>query len=342
MKQIVITPAIEKAAETYADSLRFVDKRSDFVPPLDGLRNLITDLQEVNDGLVDRDRYVKYVEKIVADFDDLITLKPSQFCTYKQSYDEILDENLLSSKVRHRGLVLPDDFEKRKELVIKTGLFYEEIVARMRYKDCRTYLAPLMKQIGINTCVYCNIFPAFSSSERKEAYFPFDHYKPKSKYPFLCISFYNLNPICPECNEHKQADENKGYQLYVERPEGRDPFVFEINRNKLVEGDPSSIEVQFKARKVADDELRKKYNDWYRIEVFYNDEEERNGNYKMVKDIDKYRGSYSDATEAGFPSIDARKKLFQEVLGVKDDEGNIFTDVKKKLKLDTAKDSKLI
>lgn len=342
MKQIVITPAIEKAAETYADSLLFVDKRSDFVPPLDGLRNLITDLQEVNDGLVDRDRYVKYVEKIVADFDDLITLKPSQFDTYKKAYDKILNRDQLSGNVNHRGLVLPDVFEEREKMKIKTGVFYKEIVERMRYKDCRTYLSPRMKEIGINTCVYCNLFPALSSIARNEAYFPFDHWRPKSKYPFLCINFYNLNPICPECNEHKQDDDKKGYQLYVERPEGRDPFVFEINRNKLVEGDPSSIEVQFKARKVADDELRENYNEWYRIEAFYNDDEERDDNYKMVKDIDNHRGSYLNATEASFPAIVDRKKLFQEVLGVKEDEGNIFTNVKKKLKLDTAKDAKLI
>lgn len=37
-----------------------------------------------------------------------------------------------------------------------------------------------------------------------------------------------------------------------------------------------------------------------------------------------------------------REYLFQEILGVDEDESNIFTDVNKKLKLDTAIDAKLI
>ena len=341
MKQIVITPEIEAAAKAYAEGL-FKDKQPSFVRPKKGLHNLITDLKEVNEGLVDRDKYVKYVEKIVADYDNLIALEPAEFDRYKKAYDEILNEDQLSAVVKCRGKDLPDCVEKRRGLKVKEGVFYEVIVDRMRFEECRIYLAPLMKQIGINTCVYCNIFPAFFSPKRKEAYFPFDHYKPKSKYPFLSISFYNLNPSCSECNGHKSDDDERGYQLYVEGEVARDPFVFEINRNKLVEGDPSSIEVQFKARQVVDDVLRAKYNKWYRIEDFYNDEGERDDNYKIVKDIDNHRGSYLNATEASFPPIVDRKKLFQEVLGVKEDEGNIFTNVKKKLKLDTAKDAKLI
>ena len=62
----------------------------------------------------------------------------------------------------------------------------------------------------------------------------------------------------------------------------------------------------------------------------------------MLKDIDKYRASYPRATEASIKLKVDRKYLFQEVLGVDDDETNIFTDVKKKLKIDTAKDADLL
>lgn len=341
MKQIVITPEIEKAAKAYADGL-FVDKRSNFVQPLKGLQNLIIDLKEVNDGLKDRDKYVAYVERIVKDYNILLTLKPTKFKDYKDEYDKILKENQLAVSVKHRGRDLPDDAELRKGLPVKTGVFYEEIVERMHYKDCRLYLAPQMKEVGINTCVYCNIYPAFSSKERDEAYYPFDHYKPKSKSPFLCTCFYNLNPICTECNGHKlNDDEKKGYQLYVEKGNARDPFVFEIDRKKIEEGNPQSVEVNFKAREAADKELRDNYNDWYRIEQYYNYTNERRDNYKMIRDIDSHRGSYPDATEASFPKIVDRKKFFLDVLGVEDND-NIFTDLKKKLKIDTAKDAKLI
>ena len=341
MKQIVITPEIEKAAQAYADGL-FADKRSDFVQPLKGLQNLITDLKEVNDGLADRDKYVEYVERIIKEYKGLLTLKPTKFKEYKDEYDKILKEDRLTVTVKHRGRSLPDSEEERKGLAVKSGVFYEEIVERMHYKDCRQYLAPQMKVIGINTCVYCNIYPALSSATRNEVYYPFDHYKPKSKYPFLCTCFYNLNPICPECNGHKlDDDEKKGYQLYVDSGKGRDPFVFEIDRKKIEEGNPESVEVNFKARVAADKTLCDDYNKWYRIEDYYNDTAVRRDNYQMIRAIDSYRGSYADATEASLPSIVDRRKLFLDVLGVKDDE-NIFTDLKKKLKVDTAKDARLI
>ena len=68
----------------------------------------------------------------------------------------------------------------------------------------------------------------------------------------------------------------------------------------------------------------------------------RASNSFRLKDIEKYRASYPDATEASLKLKVNRKELFQDVLGVDDDETNIFTDVNKKLKLDTAKDAKLL
>ena len=33
-----------------------------------------------------------------------------------------------------------------------------------------------------------------------------DHFLPKSKYPLLALSFYNLIPVCPECNRIKRDE----------------------------------------------------------------------------------------------------------------------------------------
>lgn len=133
----------------------------------------------------------------------------------------------------------------------------------------------------------------------------------------------------------------KGYQLYIESGSERDPFVFEIDRKVLKEGDPESVKVRFKARDNADTKLRNNFNEWYRIEDYYNNPCEWRDNHKIVRDIDKHRGSYPDAMEASLPLRVDRKQLFLEVLGVEDSEV-IFTDLKKKLKLDTAKDANLL
>ena len=49
----------------------------------------------------------------------------------------------------------------------------------------------------------------------------------------------------------------------------------------------------------------------------------------------------SHGYSGSLPLIVNREELFTVMLGVKDDE-IIFTDVRKKLKLDTAKDAKLL
>ena len=328
-------------AQEYADNL-FVDKNRQFVQPVAGLKNLILDLQEVNGRLPDRDKYVMYVEEIIKDFSKLKYLLPSKVDEFKAKYDGILKDDKLSATIKRRKRILPKDKKDRKGLHEYAVPFYDEIVYRMHYEDVRPYLGKYMKQIGLNTCVYCNNAKATVSVERNEVYYPFDHSKPKDKYPFLCISFFNLYPCCTNCNGHKLNDPEKAFQIYVEKEPLRDPFVFGIERKNMVYGEPKSIKVVFSSRNIADNDLAEDYNRSYRITAFYNSEDEQRSSYKMLKDIERYRASYSDATEASLKLKVNRKELFQEVLGVDDDESNIFTDVNKKLKLDTAKDAKLI
>ena len=341
MKQILITQEIKDMAQEYAANL-FADKYGKFVQPESGLKNLILDLQEVNSDLADCEKYVKYVEEIIKDYPNLKNLLPSKVKEYKERYDSILNDDKLSVAIKHRKLNLPKDPKARKNLPVYSVSFYDEIVCRMHYKDVRPYLGKYMKQIGLNTCVYCNNAKAVVALDLQEVYYPFDHSNPKDKYPFLCISFFNLYPCCTTCNGHKLNNADKAFQIYVEEEPLMDPFVFEIEREKIEEGNPKSIKVGFVSRSDADKRLAEDYNKCYRISVLYNSDDEKRSSYKMLSDIYKYRASYPDATEASLHLKVDRKYLFQEVLGVDDDESNIFTDVNKKLKLDTAKDAKLI
>ncbi len=55
------------------------------------------------------------------------------------------------------------------------------------------------QRIGVTTCPYCNrsyIFTSSKSGTRPQ----YDHYFPKSKYPYLALSMYNLIPCCSICN----------------------------------------------------------------------------------------------------------------------------------------------
>jgi hypothetical protein len=73
----------------------------------------------------------------------------------------------------------------------------------------------LIKGLNISICPYCNkndIEADDYKYSRKRKYRPaLDHFYPKSKYPFLGLSIYNLIPSCDECNRAKKSD----YDTYV-------------------------------------------------------------------------------------------------------------------------------
>lgn len=57
-----------------------------------------------------------------------------------------------------------------------------------------------INSIGIDTCPYCNRNYIYSLDEKDEIKPQIDHFFPKTKYPFLAMSFYNLIPSCQTCN----------------------------------------------------------------------------------------------------------------------------------------------
>ncbi len=88
----------------------------------------------------------------------------------------------------------------------------------MRYDAVQsTEIRPYMKKLGIKACVYCNAAYAVATDDNK-ATFQVDHYYPKSKYPFLCTSFFNLFPSCMHCNQIKSKNTGYDYCLYTEDP----------------------------------------------------------------------------------------------------------------------------
>lgn len=79
------------------------------------------------------------------------------------------------------------------------------------YKNVNTLR--LMEELNINTCHYCNRNYTFTIEKdppivgNKVIKPQFDHFYPKSKYPYLALSFYNLIPSCPTCNFVKNQAE---------------------------------------------------------------------------------------------------------------------------------------
>lgn len=68
----------------------------------------------------------------------------------------------------------------------------------------------LAGELNINVCPYCNrqyTFTVKKNNGENGVRPQFDHFHPKSKYPYLALSFYNLIPSCPTCNHAKSETE---------------------------------------------------------------------------------------------------------------------------------------
>lgn len=68
-----------------------------------------------------------------------------------------------------------------------------------------------VKELDLKTCPYCNRNYTFVVDEDSGKLRPeIDHFYPKSIYPFLAMSFYNLIPSCSTCN-HTKKDKDSFY-----------------------------------------------------------------------------------------------------------------------------------
>lgn len=111
----------------------------------------------------------------------------------------------------------------------------------------------LIDRLGITVCPYCN--RTYVQSIKKQNQYhkkrrtsEFDHFFPKSKYPFLAISFYNLIPSCKTCN-HIKGTNPVLFSPYDEKINGRSLVDFKYNiegADYLTNPKHVSIEIDWK------------------------------------------------------------------------------------------------
>lgn len=241
MRKIFISEKVKGICEQYCQSL-FAHKNGNFKKPDKLLSNLIHSLNKDDCILDNRDDYIYYVQNIIDNYDKILSLKPSEFERFKQEHFSMLSNVQLSEYV-HDGRKNGDKF-------------YEHIVAAMRYDAVQaSEFPPFVRRLGIKSCAYCNSqysISAISSEDGNDiTTYEIDHYFPKSKYPFLCISFYNLIPSCGSCNRRKN-DNDVEFCLYSENREDVSPFNFELKPESvakyILDHNPDSIEIVFNSK----------------------------------------------------------------------------------------------
>lgn len=174
-----------------------------------------------------------YVKAIYDHYDGLNALLPSE---YNNGIGHFVDGILTGYKINDISVKL------RKKRCMP---FFELIVEAMRYDKVQKDIMPkYIREVGIKTCVYCNAQFATTASLQdikyakkgkytvktiKVACYELDHNQPKSKYPYLCTNFYNLQPCCGSCNRRKN-DGDLDFSLYYEIGDTRNkPVHFVMN-----------------------------------------------------------------------------------------------------------------
>lgn len=108
-----------------------------------------------------------------------------------------------------------DNFSKNTDPVL-SGLYKElcQIFNYTQFKNWepnRTYSSyKLAEKLGMRACTYCNrdyILVQKGEKNSKLLCPQYDHWFPKSKFPLLQVSFYNLIPSCGSCNSSVKGDD---------------------------------------------------------------------------------------------------------------------------------------
>ena len=166
MRKIEIDDTIRGYAQDYASKVKV--KCPKVVDDLEKLRNYVA---AHNPG-IDKTAVTDYIGLLISDYPAVLTLEPKDWNAYIQKYDVVLqrEPTMLTRKVVY-GVS-----GKGK---VHEAPFYERIISCLRYEDARLILGEIQQQMGLKTCVYCNVIPTISNDE--QVYYQMDHYQPQSK-----------------------------------------------------------------------------------------------------------------------------------------------------------------
>jgi len=132
---------------------------------------------------------------------------------YPALYDYLYEGKTGKPNDFHVKALLLADRKALKGYIDKFGKIrhYKKLLNNVfRYDNYskRDVVIKILRCMGISVCPYCNrqyIFTTTSGKVRAQL----DHYYPKSLYPYLALSLYNMIPSCSVCNMAKQNLDTK-------------------------------------------------------------------------------------------------------------------------------------
>lgn len=334
MRKILIDKKLEDLVEKFCDNLFVKDRNTNFKKPIENLQKLHDDLKPIK-----HKKFRQYITKIITEYNDILKADPEKMTTLISEFNKINSSNLLEQNVPNKKIK-----------------FHEAIVTAMRYEELRSkeYLS-FLKTSGLKTCIYCNsqlaVVIDFSYYDKKTkrkiktraAKFELDHFYPKSKYPFLSTSFYNLYPVCGNCNRSKSSN-LASFELYTKDAKELDIFNFWIDDESILK---YWISLEHKDLKISfehingDIEFLNNHNKIFGIQGIYDTQKDLAE--ELVHKAKAYSNAYKQNLVETFKDLFPDKTLINRLLiGNYDKPEDIHKRPMAKYTQDIAKQLKLI
>lgn len=264
---------------------------------------------------------------IKIDRHNLESIANEYFCRIKTNRPKSSNDIIVYYMNNLESIILspPQDFELinvefeqlYKSNVDQVKAFHKYINGRYR-AICAKHGYWLAKELKINTCPYCNrqyTFTVDKTHGQTKSRPQFDHFMPKSLYPHLALSFYNLIPCCPTCNHIKSNDTKPLLHPYFEGFDSN--YCFSVNHIEFILTKKATIEVSIDASAECKDEdfkMKCKNNvDTFAIKELY----EQHSDY--IEEIilkayaynqEYYNGLIEDFSKMGKSSAEIHRLIF--------------------------------
>lgn len=192
---------------------------------------------------IDGRTVIEYLMLVKKRYDSARVMHPCNFEHFIKLFEKIIPRKIINCKIS-----------------INSGQKIESlsasIVTALHYKEMRSQIYPVLAhEMGVKTCVYCNANYTITDSNDK-GYFDLDHWKPKSLYPYLCVSFFNLQPSCANCNRNKNDEDGEFFRLWGTRGQKRLSILgVNVTNNSiaryLINHDINELRPVFYAKKIC-------------------------------------------------------------------------------------------
>jgi len=188
----------------------------------------------------------------------------------------------------------------------------------------------LAENLNRNTCTYCNRIYTYtiqSEDEEKIMRPQFDHWFPKSKYPLLALSFYNLIPSCSICNSSVKSDADfntlNHLHPYINNIVSEFSFDYEYVKNTM----------QYKVKITTKDSKIKRTLEAFKIEETYTSHQDELSD--LIKTKKAYSDKYLEILKKSFPKANlSDEEIYRLAFGVEMNESKYHKKPLSKFKKD--------